>query len=63
MQEDNKELVIGGTLQQGIASCLKVMDKMLVQNDTIVTSMVVAEKKYGATGDDLYETILNALGI
>lgn len=44
MQKDNKELVIGGTLQQKISSCLSVLDRFLTQDNPIVSSMVVAEK-------------------
>lgn len=44
MQRENKELVIGGTLQQKISNCLKVMDLFLNQNNPIVASMLVADK-------------------
>jgi fatty acid synthase len=52
MQKENKELVIGGTLQQSISSCLEVLDRFLKQDNTIVSSMLVAEKRnrsHGAT--------------
>ncbi|XP_020286674.1 fatty acid synthase-like isoform X2 [Pseudomyrmex gracilis] len=49
MQENDKKLVIGGTLQQGILSCLNELDKFLLQNRPIVSSMVVAEKKQRAS--------------
>lgn len=45
MQEDDKELVIGGTLQQAISSCLDTLEAFLLQDRSIVSSMVVAEKK------------------
>ncbi|XP_072763175.1 fatty acid synthase-like [Anoplolepis gracilipes] len=45
MQEDDKELVIGGTLQQTISSCLDTLEVFLLQDRAIVSSMVVAEKK------------------
>ena len=44
MQKENKELVIGGTLQQKISSCLEVLDRLLTQDHPVVASMVVAEK-------------------
>lgn len=45
MQEDDKELVIGGTLQQEISSCLDTLEAFLLQDRSIVSSIVVAEKK------------------
>lgn len=62
MQEDHKELVIGGTLQQRISSCLEVLDKLLNQDDPVVASMLVAEKRYGASADNLFGTVLQILG-
>lgn len=63
MQEDNKELVIGGTLQQKISSCLQELDKFLQQNYTIVASMVVAEKRAGGAGAlNIVDTVLNIMG-
>lgn len=44
MQKENKELVIGGTLQQKISNCLEVLDKFLNQDSAIVSSMLVAVK-------------------
>ncbi|XP_036143548.1 fatty acid synthase [Monomorium pharaonis] len=50
MQEDDKELIIGGTLQQKISCCLDKLDKFLLQSHPVVSSMVVAEKKLGSIG-------------
>jgi len=61
MQEDNKELVIGGTLQQKISSCLVELEKFLLQNRPIVSSMIVSEKKTGLFGENLVETIANIM--
>ncbi|XP_014487492.1 PREDICTED: fatty acid synthase-like, partial [Dinoponera quadriceps] len=47
MQEDSKELIIGGTLQQRIQSCLDSLDAFLMLGRPIVCSMVVAEKHAG----------------
>lgn len=50
MQDDDVQLEIGGTLQQRISSCLSALDKLLKQDDPIVSSIVVAEKKAGGSG-------------
>ncbi|KAI4502501.1 hypothetical protein M0802_002413 [Mischocyttarus mexicanus] len=50
MMDNDKELIIGGTLQQKITSCLKELDGFLLQNKPIVASMVVAEKRAGGYG-------------
>ncbi|XP_070515445.1 fatty acid synthase-like isoform X3 [Cardiocondyla obscurior] len=63
MQEENKELVIGGTLQQGIFSCLDTLEIFLLQERAIVSSMVVAEKaKVGGTMNIL-ETVAHIMGL
>ncbi|KAG5318196.1 FAS synthase, partial [Pseudoatta argentina] len=62
MQKDDKELIIGGTLQQKISCCLDELDKFLLQNRPIVSSMVVAEKKMGCHGS-LVEKVANILNI
>ncbi|XP_036138949.1 fatty acid synthase-like [Monomorium pharaonis] len=50
MQEDDKEVIIGGTLQQKISYCLDELDKFLLQSHPVVSSMIVAEKKLGSIG-------------
>lgn len=63
MQEDHKELVIGGTLQQSISSCLCELDGFLQRNCPIVSSMVVAEKKASSTtSSNIVETVLSIMG-
>ena len=63
MQEDNKELVIGGTLQQRISSCLQELDGFLNQESPIVSSMVVAEKRAGSgSNTNIVDTVLNIMG-
>lgn len=63
MQEDNKELVIGGTLQQKISSCLQELDGFLRQDSAIVSSMVVAEKRAGSgAATNVVDTVLNIMG-
>ncbi|XP_020299007.1 fatty acid synthase-like, partial [Pseudomyrmex gracilis] len=63
MQENDKKLVIGGTLQQGILSCLNELDKFLLQNRPIVSSMVVAEKKQRASESNISETVAAIMNI
>ncbi|XP_067207655.1 fatty acid synthase-like isoform X2 [Linepithema humile] len=64
MQEVNKELVIGGTLQQKISSCLVELEKFLLQNRPIVSSMIVNEKKMELSGlDNMVETVANIMNI
>ncbi|XP_012058764.1 PREDICTED: fatty acid synthase-like [Atta cephalotes] len=62
MQEEDKELVIGGTLQQKISYCFDKLDEFLLQSRPIVSSMVVAEKKMKAQRN-LVETVANILNI
>ncbi|XP_067011949.2 fatty acid synthase [Anabrus simplex] len=63
MQEENRELVIGGTLQQSVASCLKALDYFLQQPLPVVASMVVAEKRAGSSSGNLSQRILGILGM
>ncbi|KAJ4448693.1 hypothetical protein ANN_00083 [Periplaneta americana] len=64
MHEDHKELVIGGTLQQRISSCLEVLDVLLAQSHPVVGSMVVAEKRAGrGSYKDVVECVSSILGI
>ncbi|XP_015515781.2 fatty acid synthase [Neodiprion lecontei] len=64
MQEEHKEIVIGGTLQQRISSCLQELDGFLRQNSTIVSSMVVAEKRAGgANATNIVDTVINIMGL
>ncbi|KMQ82373.1 fatty acid synthase [Lasius niger] len=63
MQEDDKELVIGGTLQQEISSCLNTLELFLLQDRSIVSSMVVAEKKKGfGRATNPLEAVANIMG-
>ncbi|XP_011705064.1 PREDICTED: fatty acid synthase-like, partial [Wasmannia auropunctata] len=62
MQEDNKELIIGGTMQQKISCCLDELDKFLVQNRPIVSSIVVAEKKSNFSELSIVDVVANLLG-
>ncbi|XP_031348358.1 fatty acid synthase-like [Photinus pyralis] len=64
MQEQHKEIVISGTLQQRVASCLSTLETFLLQNEPIVASMVVAEKKSVAEGaESVISAIKGIMGI
>ncbi|KAG7203853.1 hypothetical protein KM043_017907 [Ampulex compressa] len=64
LERDDKTIVIGGTLQQSIFSCLKVLDELLLQQEApIVASMVVAEKRTGRNDpNSIVNTVLNIMG-
>ncbi|XP_050452236.1 fatty acid synthase-like [Cataglyphis hispanica] len=62
MRQDDKELVIGGTLQQKISSCLDTLEVFLLQDRSIVSSMVVAEKKISSQAMNPLEAIANIMG-
>ncbi|XP_071569313.1 fatty acid synthase-like [Temnothorax nylanderi] len=63
MQEENKELVIGGTLQQRISSCLDTLEVFLLQDRPVVSSMVVAEKAKIGGSMNIYETVAHMMGL
>lgn len=64
LQEDNIELVIGGTLQQKISNCLELMDTFLRGSDAIVSSMIVAEKHAGGgMAGNIVDAVVNILGL
>ncbi|KAL0099556.1 hypothetical protein PUN28_019757 [Cardiocondyla obscurior] len=63
MQEENKELIIGGTLQQRISSCLDTLEIFLLQDRSIVSSMVVAEKGNINKSLNIYETVAQIIGL
>lgn len=55
---------IGGTLPQAIASCLEVLDRLLISTDAIVSSMVVADKHVSDTGKrNVIDIILKIMGV
>ncbi|KAL2715950.1 fatty acid synthase-like [Vespula squamosa] len=63
MQNEDKELVIGGTLQQKISSCLQELNRFLVQDKSVVASMVVAEKRANSDAKNVVDAVLNILCI
>ncbi|KAL6257977.1 hypothetical protein P5V15_011573 [Pogonomyrmex californicus] len=59
---DNKGLVVGGTLQQKVSSCLEKLENFLLQDRPVVASMVVAEKRaYGNV--NIVEAVANVMAI
>nr|XP_012224502.1 PREDICTED: fatty acid synthase-like [Linepithema humile] len=64
MQEDNKESVVGGTQQQKVSSCFVELEKFLLQNRPIVSSIIVSEKKTGLSGlVNMVDTVANIMDI
>nr|XP_022920510.1 fatty acid synthase-like [Onthophagus taurus] len=63
MQDNHKELVIGGTLQQKISNCLQILDRLLKQDEAIVSSMVVAEKRTASDGMNILDVVLGIIGV
>lgn len=63
-QDDNKELVIGGILQQKLSSCIEKLEDFLLQNRPIVSSMVVAKKHVSAySTTSVAETVANIMDV
>lgn len=64
MADDKIDMEIGGTLQQRISSCLQELDRLLSSEDPIVSSMVVAEKRSGRSGNEnIIDAVMNIMGI
>lgn len=55
---------IGGTLPQQISSCLEELDTLMTVNSPIVSSMVVAVKRFiSSSKGDIVEMIMNIMSI
>ncbi|KAJ3652440.1 hypothetical protein Zmor_018404 [Zophobas morio] len=63
MQKENRVLVIGGTLQQRISSCLEVLDVLLRHDYPVVSSMIVAEKHHKGDIFSAVEAVAHVIGI
>ena len=64
MQEDKLDMEIGGTLQQRISSCLEEMDPLLDCPEPIVSSMVVAEKRFTSNRKEtIVDIVMKIMGI
>lgn len=63
-QLSNMDKDVSGTLPQSIASCLEVLDRLLISSDAIVSSMVVADKHISDAGKrNIIDTILKIMGV
>lgn len=64
LQDNNdKELVIGGILQQKVSSCLEKLENFLLQDRPVVSSMVVAEKRIDANeATNIVDTVADIIG-
>lgn len=62
MQTQHGQIEIGGTLQQKLSSCFEVLDQLLIQNEPVVSSMVVAEKRAFGSADNPVQYVANMLG-
>nr|XP_012234197.1 PREDICTED: LOW QUALITY PROTEIN: fatty acid synthase-like [Linepithema humile] len=64
MQDNDKEMVIGGTLQQKIISCIAKLEDFLLQKQPTVASMVVAEKRLNTfDASSIVETVANIMNL
>lgn len=64
MAEDKIDMEIGGTLQQRISSCIQELDHLLCADASIVSSMVVAEKRTMRSGQgNVIDAVMNIMGI
>lgn len=61
--QDDKKLIVAGTSQQKLSSCLEKLEDFLLQNRPVVSSMVVAEKRVDAYSTiNIAETVANIMG-
>lgn len=66
MQQKNTKIAsVAGTLPQSISSCLFVLDKFMKQGATVVSSMVVLEKRktQAGTAGTVVDEVANLIGI
>ncbi|XP_018567006.1 fatty acid synthase-like [Anoplophora glabripennis] len=60
----DRDVEIGGTLQQSISSCLQVLDTLLTQREvSVVSSMEVANKQEPISTDNIVDALTNILGL
>lgn len=62
MAEEIIDLEIAGTVQQRIASCLNVMDSLMMSKQPVVSSIVVAQK-HSLSKMNLIQRVLHIMGI
>lgn len=63
VQNKDKELRINYTLQQRITSCLAELNRFLVRDESVVSSMVVAEKRANSPANNIVDNILKIMGM
>ncbi|KAJ3620352.1 hypothetical protein MTP99_004309 [Tenebrio molitor] len=64
LQKSYKGKEIFGTIPQPISTCLEALDNFLNQDNTIVSSTIIAEKrKKDDVSGDVLEVVANVLGI
>ncbi|KAL6257976.1 hypothetical protein P5V15_011572 [Pogonomyrmex californicus] len=62
-QDSNKEIVVIGSLQQKVSSCLEKLEDFLLQDRPVVASMIVAEKHVNTHGNKLIvKTVADIMG-
>lgn len=62
MAEEKIDIEIAGTVQQRIAACLNVMDHLLSSKQSVVSSMVVAQK-HALKNMNPIESVLHIMGV
>ncbi|XP_029167464.1 fatty acid synthase-like [Nylanderia fulva] len=62
-EKQDKELVVNGISQQKLSSCLEKLEDFLLQDQPVVSSMVVAEKRVGTYATSVAETVANIMGV
>jgi fatty acid synthase len=63
LQKSYKGKEILGTIPQPVSTCLEVLDNLLNQDNTIVSSIVVADKrKKNDVSGSVVEVVANVLG-
>lgn len=62
MTQNKLDVEVAGTLQQRLASCLDALDALLTNDDPIVSTMVVAQKKV-ASAVSAVGNVLNVMGL
>lgn len=62
MTQNKMDVEVAGTLQQRLSSCLDALDALLSNDDPIVSTMVVAQKKV-ATAFSAVGNVLNVMGL
>lgn len=61
--EGHVQLEIGGTLQQSIASCFQVLDRLLRQTEAaVVSSIVVADKRASTGSSNILDVVAGIIG-